>query len=503
MNIAFYSQMSSENTVFKFGLNESYPALATLEGVLKDDCSVERPVIMIENTRDSHGSSLIDITHFNYAYIPDFGRYYYVDDIVFVTNNMLEVHLKVDVLHSFRKFICSAVGIVERTSDFTIDDSNLNRYNNGQFRSVSLPNDLRTYGFHLETAASFHDYDNGRNILVTSGGTLDDSFGMMNIYNPNDAQMKTFADWLYNFDFTDLFDQYWRLWRNPMDSIISFQRVFFDVNTGSSAPIMLGNKRAILEGATIFAKTISKMNPLTTITFSISVSEISENYRYRPPYSSATLYLPFIGMVPIDVNDFLNTRSGGDPRTLYVTYRCDPITGALYCAVTVSSGGNMHPIGTYGGNAAQTLPITASDSGQALTNTISSIGKIAVGSYTGSSGLVTSGANQLMGTRAQEQVLGTITGNTGALGPLSPVLHITTSAFHIPTDYEEFLGKSIYEKKKVTDCTGFTKFVEIETLDFGSSPTIPLGSTIYPTIQERHEIEEALKNGVNLPDSWS
>lgn len=79
----------------------------TLSGFLRDNSSVTNPVIRIEYTNP---------VSCNYAFIPEFGRYYYVDDIVSLRTNLWELHLRVDVLMSFKVDIRNSQVIVEETS---------------------------------------------------------------------------------------------------------------------------------------------------------------------------------------------------------------------------------------------------------------------------------------------------------------------------------------------------------------------------------------------------
>ena len=55
------------------------------------------------------------LTGFNYVYIPDFERYYYVDTITAVKKNFYEVNLTVDVLMSFSAVITSSRGRITRS----------------------------------------------------------------------------------------------------------------------------------------------------------------------------------------------------------------------------------------------------------------------------------------------------------------------------------------------------------------------------------------------------
>ncbi len=69
---------------------------------LKNECSVTNPIIPIETTET--------LTNFlgNYAYIPDFNRYYFITNIVKVSENLWRISLTVDVLMSYKTQISNA-----------------------------------------------------------------------------------------------------------------------------------------------------------------------------------------------------------------------------------------------------------------------------------------------------------------------------------------------------------------------------------------------------------
>lgn len=85
---------------------------------LKDDTNLLTPIIMLSN-----GTPL---TEFNYAYLPEFNRYYYITDIVLESDFIYNIYLKVDVLMSWAHFISKAKGDVLKSSagNKYLDDGN-------------------------------------------------------------------------------------------------------------------------------------------------------------------------------------------------------------------------------------------------------------------------------------------------------------------------------------------------------------------------------------------
>lgn len=64
---------------------------------LKENTSIISPTIII-----SAGILGKNIAQANYAYIPDFNRYYYIDEPIAATGQMVELKLTVDVLRTYK-----------------------------------------------------------------------------------------------------------------------------------------------------------------------------------------------------------------------------------------------------------------------------------------------------------------------------------------------------------------------------------------------------------------
>ena len=102
MTIQFYKIADVANKINK--RIPDTPAL-TIQGTLKDRCSMLDPVITIENS---------SVPDYNYAYIPEFNRYYFITEITSVRNNLWRISLKVDVLESFKTDILNLNCIVDK-----------------------------------------------------------------------------------------------------------------------------------------------------------------------------------------------------------------------------------------------------------------------------------------------------------------------------------------------------------------------------------------------------
>lgn len=99
--ISLFKTASENNRVVKTLTDEKQ-----LSGELRNQTSILNPSIRIE--------SADNISAYNYAYISEFGRYYYITDITSVRTNCWIISLRCDVLMSYSNQIKAITGVVVR-----------------------------------------------------------------------------------------------------------------------------------------------------------------------------------------------------------------------------------------------------------------------------------------------------------------------------------------------------------------------------------------------------
>lgn len=102
-NIILYKTIDPSNK-----LDKSLTNAITLTGTLRDGCSVISPKITIESSTN--------ISQYNYAYIEEFNRYYFITGIDVVRNNLWSLSMKIDVLMSYNASIKQLDVIVNRSA---------------------------------------------------------------------------------------------------------------------------------------------------------------------------------------------------------------------------------------------------------------------------------------------------------------------------------------------------------------------------------------------------
>ena len=99
MNVLLYKTTNANND-----LNKTINDKVELVGALREASSIIAPSILIQSNPIGY----------NYAYIPEFGRYYYIKNITAFRKGAYIVDLKCDVLMSFKEEILNMSGIVSR-----------------------------------------------------------------------------------------------------------------------------------------------------------------------------------------------------------------------------------------------------------------------------------------------------------------------------------------------------------------------------------------------------
>lgn len=121
---------SSDNNV----MSKTITNITTITNIAwKENTSIMDPVVIVD--------CVTDLTGANYAYISDFGRYYYINNIEVMPGNLYALYLHCDVLMSFASEIGSCTGVVRR------QESLYNMYINDSEFKVEQKSDKKTLMF--------------------------------------------------------------------------------------------------------------------------------------------------------------------------------------------------------------------------------------------------------------------------------------------------------------------------------------------------------------------
>lgn len=148
MQLTLYKTGSERHALRKELTNE-----VVLSGSLREQSNVINPTFKIRYENP---------TEFNYLYVTDFGRYYFITEMESVRTNIWLISCSVDVLMSFQEEILNLDVIV---SDLSLGEREASTYMEGeQWKStVKTKTDVIQFPSGL--------LDTGEYILITSGGT--------------------------------------------------------------------------------------------------------------------------------------------------------------------------------------------------------------------------------------------------------------------------------------------------------------------------------------------
>lgn len=142
MKIEFYNTQNSNNTINKLLSDKKEYDIK-----FKDIADMLNPVVQLNSD---------NLIMYNYAHIPNFKRFYFVQKIELFPNNIYVILLKCDVLESFKNEILACEGYVSQ-------QANTNKYYNANYASETRKEvDIHESNITLPEKSSL--------ILTTIGG---------------------------------------------------------------------------------------------------------------------------------------------------------------------------------------------------------------------------------------------------------------------------------------------------------------------------------------------
>lgn len=145
MNIVLCENKSEKNKI-----NKSLTSGITLSGTLRNESNVVTPSIVI---------NIDNPTIYNYAYIEDFKRYYFITDYISLRMGIWQLNLKSDVLMSFKDSILNSNSLINKTE--SVGKNNYLSGNNW-VNSCKTKTDIISFSNGL--------LNEGQYILITAGG---------------------------------------------------------------------------------------------------------------------------------------------------------------------------------------------------------------------------------------------------------------------------------------------------------------------------------------------
>lgn len=304
-----------------------------------------------------------------------------------------------------------------------------------------------------------NDSGNSPTYVVPIGGPA----SLWAIYNPTQSEIDAFGSWMWS---NDPFEQIKKLFNDPMQAIIGVHKVFAHPSVAGRRNIKVGYIDSGVNSNYVGSQYVE------VSCGSVSLAEYFGNVFDYSPFTTVDLYLPFVGVVQLDVSDVMRS-------TISVSYGVDILTGDCLAKVSVVRDGSGGILYSYPGNCAVKYPISSGS----YMSIVGAAAGIAASIYTGNIGAY-GAVKGLFGNRPTVQHGGSFTGNTGATGPKIPYLIISRQQPAIANSFNKFDGYPTNYTSRIGDCEGYIKIHEVHL------------SGINATDDELDMIDQILKDGI-------
>lgn len=294
---------------------------------------------------------------------------------------------------------------------------------------------------------------------------------LWSVYHPTQAQVNSFGAWLWGSPFLTNIG---KLFTNPIDGVISLHKIFVTPVDSGTGTIVVGTLDSEVSSATV------NQQYVYVDCGSVSCSEYFGTVFDYPPYTNVSLYLPFIGIVPLDTNDVMRS-------TINVKYGVDVYTGACLAMVEVSRDGSTVNMYQYAGVASVEYPLSNVQNGQLVSGFLA-IGAgvasmIATGGITApAAGAVAAGVATSVKSSVSKS--GGFSGNSGAMGIKKPYLIIQRPQVKTADTFPRLEGYPTNYSCKLGDCSNHVKVKSVHVEGIPATDT------------ELVQIETLLKDGV-------
>lgn len=331
-----------------------------------------------------------------------------------------------------------------------------------------------------------HSYDGDPNDYTDSIDLVTPTLTTTGIFNRtfamNSENIHNLSDYLWNSDesiFNEIIKGLSLMGGNPIDGLIDLRLYPFDVSskvkTGISQEIVVGRTNTHVQ-----AIKINNYNAILNLGGCIFFRKFGNFLDYEP-FTTASLYVPYVGIVPISTADFMG-------QTISCKMVVDITTGS--CTAIVFA--NDIPIIYKNGNIGVEIPMTGTNSAEYASRIAGGLTSgatdIALGAASKSVGQVVSGVGSIVDSALS--VNNTMYNTAGSSSPACGLWQPQNCYFIIqrpvpivPENYGHTVGYACNYQAKISDCSGYTQTYNVDV------------SSINAPESEKNAIAQILNSG--------
>ena len=508
VSIKLYINTTENNRVDKSSHLSDLTA-KTVTGSFRTPVDILNPTVLIN-------LSITEATKYNYMYIADFKRYYFITGIVLKSGStysaqessgLFEISGHVDVLYSYKTKITANNALIGRqenrflASKFTID-------RNVEFSNFMLPTDVPFSAdpFKIEYDPNDADFANKNNVVMVISNKIEETLGSYptltgikpfiqpnpcmttlsmtrSAYCMNYGRAQAIIKYLNSTQISDAVVK--ELFGQTIDAVISIMIFPFDVKTHHASAVSTNLDRIYLGNSELGTCEGYLIKRNYNAVFDFGYVDLRSyavgDFRDFEPFTTYQIYLPYIGFANLPANECSEINVG-------LKYAVDVLSGVCEAVVYDYDDTNKHIIYTAKGQMGIQCPITSSNAQEILRNgiltTSNAIKTVASG---GSPVTAFLEAGMSMALDPYKQV-GEMPGSgIGMWMPSKAHIIVNQSSANNFSDIAHYHGYVCGLNKTLSTLSGYTEVekIHLENMD-------PATST------EVGEIEQLLKSGVIL-----
>lgn len=321
--------------------------------------------------------------------------------------------------------------------------------------------------------------------------------GFIHVYNPTPAEFVAFGTWLW-VTYADATIE--KILNNPFDGVIGAHELYATPNRGGRDNI----RSAFLTCPTTADLVPNRYSEIDCGT--VIVPEFYGNYLDYSPYSQAYIYLPFIGINEVSIDDIVG-------HAVNIRYRVDSYSGSCIAMIFVAKDGYQNLCYQFAGSCSVEVPMAGGSQAaikagmmqaeayaraamvSAGGHLLGGIGSALMGSLGGAissaAGIAGDYANAKAGVEAARvankssvQHSGQFGASHGAMGQKIPFIIIRNPIQVKVVNYNDDYGYPAHKRVIIGGCTGYLRVREVNVI------------SAHATDDEKAAIEALLKNGV-------
>lgn len=297
--------------------------------------------------------------------------------------------------------------------------------------------------------------------------------GLVMSYNLSTDNLRDFASFLWSLDPATAIVK--MLYGDAINAVLGLAIIpyTFDSNTELAATdITVGTMPTYISSQKI------KPSYVTVDCGSVTVDKYTGSFLDYEPYTKASIYLPYIGMKNVSINDIMG-------KTIYLQYTIEVLTGT--CVAHLMVGDTV--LYEWAGQCAARIPLSNLNWNNTINSAISLVANTAALIATEGATALTAVPNMVSAATSAAPTIdrtSNMSSNAGIMGVQTPYLVITRTRQAVGADQNAITGYPSHITATLSSLSGYTEVEEIHL------------TGLTATGDELSEIEQLLKSGVIL-----